>query len=356
MVYDYLGNHGLVVKLFNQGKYPAVLATFPGCTSAPVMLSGHFDVVLPEPDDIQFEPRIDGDYLWGRGSADMKSVVATYMVWMKDELRNGSPYPPISLLLVGNEENGEGEPMGTPHVLQWLEQSVEDGSDLLPRLLIAGERTGEKGDELWGEICTQNRGVMRFELIARGERAHSGVATAKKDLTERLFNARTDLMAILGLKLTLKSQDGWQSQLRMPFIQVGTPGIYNVTPDHGLLGVELRPIPQDNLEDIQDELARYCQANNLELRVQVKEDGIICLPDNPYLTALINSVRTLSGTEPVIGRKLPATSARFAPQGQGVVWGQSGIGPHSSTERHYIPSIMPYYQALHQLAKQPELH
>ena len=122
-----LNDHGLMVKLFNQGKYPAVLATFPGISSAPVMLSGHFDVVAPEPDDTQFEPRIEGDYLWGRGAADMKTVVATYMVWMKDALRKGPPYPPISLLLVGNEENGEGEPMGTPHVLSWLKDDSEPG-------------------------------------------------------------------------------------------------------------------------------------------------------------------------------------------------------------------------------------
>ena len=29
----------------------------------------------------------------------------------------------------------------------------------------------------------------------------------------------------------------------------------------------------------------------------------------------------------MVGRKLPGTSARFAPGGQGVVWGQTGIGP-----------------------------
>ena len=87
-----LSDQGLMVKLFNQGKYPAVLATFPGITSAPVMLSGHFDVVPPEPDDIQFEPHIEGDYLWGRGAADMKTVVATYMVWMKDALRKGRTF------------------------------------------------------------------------------------------------------------------------------------------------------------------------------------------------------------------------------------------------------------------------
>jgi hypothetical protein len=66
---------------------------------------------------------------------------------------------------------------------------------------------------------------------------------------------------------------------------------------------------------------------------------------------LIEAVRRASGEEPKIGRKLPGTSARFAPGGLGVVWGQSGIGPHARDERHYIPSIEPYFNSLNALAK-----
>ena len=58
-----------------------------------ILLTGHFDVVEPEPDDSQFTPRIEGDYLHGRGAADMKTVVATYMVWMKNARAVGAPYP-----------------------------------------------------------------------------------------------------------------------------------------------------------------------------------------------------------------------------------------------------------------------
>ena len=39
------------------------------------------------------------------------------------------------------------------------------------------------------------------------------------------------------------------------------------------------------------------------------------------------------------------------PDGQAVVWGQSGLGPHAKDERHYIPSIEPYYRSLNELAK-----
>ncbi len=81
------------------------------------------------------------------------------------------------------------------------------------------------------------------------------------------------------------------------------------------------------------------------------ENGIACAPDNAYLLALIQAVRQASGEEPRLGRKLPGTSARFAPAGQGIVWGQSGLGPHAKDERHYIPSIQPYYDALIEFAK-----
>jgi acetylornithine deacetylase/succinyl-diaminopimelate desuccinylase-like protein len=279
-------------------------------------------------------------------------VVATNMVWIKDALRHGPPYPPLNLLLVGNEENGETEPMGTPHVLRLLaeEQKETGGLPYAPRLVIAGERTGEQGDNLWGEVCIQNRGVMRFDVIAHGKRGHSGVAGAQADLTERILLARATLIGILGKHLTLSSPDGWQSQAKFPFIQVGTPGIYNVTPDRGVLGVEVRPIPQDSLAALHQDVRAYCESQGLELQVSVMEDGIACDPDNPYLSSLLQAVRIESGEEPRVGKKLPGTSARFAPAGQGVVWGQSGIGPHSAEERHYIPSILPYYQALQRYA------
>jgi len=348
LIFDYLHEHGIQTRLFN-GKYPSVLAAFPQQQKARagVLLSGHFDVVPPEPDDGQFESRLEGDYLWGRGAADMKTVVATYMVWMKHRLLQGPPYPPISLLLVGNEENGEAEPMGTPQVLKVLEQE-----GYVPELLVAGERTGEAGNELFGEVCLENRGIFRFEVIGRGVRAHSGVSGPGPDLTARLLAARIEVESILNKRLTLISPDGWKSQVRFPYIQVGVPGIYNVTADLGFFGVEVRPIPQDDISPLLEELGGYCAKQELELNIPVKENGIACDSANPYLKALLKSVKQVSGQNPRLGRKLPATSARFAPGGQGVVWGQTGIGPHSHDERHFLPSILPFYQVLQAWGKE----
>ncbi len=343
-IYDYLKQSGLEVQMFEGEGYPAVLAGFPGGLERPVMLSGHFDVVEPDPDDSQFEPRLEGDYLLGRGAADMKTVVATFLVWMKDTCRNGGVFPPVNVLLVGNEEIGEAEPAGTPYVLEALRAA----SGYAPELLIAGERTGEGGSELFCELCVENRGLLRFEIVAHGRKGHTGVRGAPAEMSARMFAAREELSRRLGHMLTLGG--GWSSQVRFPFVQVGEPGIYNVTADRAVLGLEIRPIPQDDAQAILKQVEDFCTDTDLEVLTVASEGGIVCDASNPWLVKLVEAIRQAAGQEPAIGRKLPATSARFAPAGQGVVWGQSGIGPHAADERHFVPSIIGYYSALVQFA------
>jgi acetylornithine deacetylase/succinyl-diaminopimelate desuccinylase-like protein/gamma-glutamyl:cysteine ligase YbdK (ATP-grasp superfamily) len=341
LIYDYLLDAGCGVDYYDQSRYPALLATFPGQEEAPVMLCGHFDVVEPDPDDSQFNPFIEGDHLIGRGAADMKTVVATMMVWMKDQLKQGCT-PPMSLLLIGNEEIGEGDPVGTPHVLADLKQQ----KGFTPELLIAGERTGERGDERIGQICVQNRGLLRMEFLLRGARGHTGLHKVHADLSQQLLKLQDELLEIMQAYLTLADEDGWQSQIRFPYIQTGERGIFNISADSAVLGLEVRLIPDDNLEEVVAALTDHCAAKKIERTIIAAEAGVACDEDNAYLQELIASVEQAAGEKPEIGRKLPGTSARFAPRGQGIVWGQSGIGPHSPDERHYIPSIMPYYETL----------
>jgi hypothetical protein len=175
-VFDYLRNHGLEVRYFD-GKYPAIFAAFPAQETwhltrgtSHILLTGHFDVVEPDPDDSQFIPRIEGDYLWGRGAADMKTVVATYMVWMKDMLKSGNSYPNIALLLVGNEENGEAEAWGTPHVLKTLSDEPSEGSKTFGRfskasiMCLAIWRASARRPALnWGcpqQVCASGKSTL----------------------------------------------------------------------------------------------------------------------------------------------------------------------------------------------------
>lgn len=340
-VYDYLRQAGLDVRAEESGRYPAVRAEFPSVGPSSVWLCGHVDVVAPDPDDRQFEPRLEGEYLWGRGAADMKTVVATYLTWMKDTCAAGPPYPPVGLMLVGNEEIGEGDPVGTPHLLAAL---TAEGKPR-PRLLIAGERTGEQGDELYGEVCLENRGLVRWELTARGSRGHTGTRAAPTDLSVLILEAQQDLTLQLGEVLTLSGAEAWASQVRYPYIEVGRPGRYNVSSDVARLGIEVRLIPEDSLERVLEVMDEYARKAHLEVRRVTAEGGVSCDPDQPIVRELLSAIEETGGA-PRLGKKLPATSARFAPHGVGIVWGQSGIGPHAPDERHYLPSIEPYYRVL----------
>jgi succinyl-diaminopimelate desuccinylase len=335
------------VRRFEDGRYPALVVGVPGAPLTPVTLCGHFDVVEAQPDDRQFEPRIEGDRLWGRGAADMKTVVASYMVWMRDTVRAGTPYPPLNLLLVGNEENGETDPHGTPQVLAALH--AERGWE--PELMVVGERTGEQGDELFGKVCTSSRGVARLTVTAQGPRGHTGTGTIPADLVDRLIEARSVLATIFGRYLTLSSSDGWETSARFPFLNVGTPGVYNITAGEGVLGVELRTIPEDDAQACVAELREVCSSLGLKVSLEVMEAGVICPADNPHLLRLLESVERVSGRPAAIGKKKPGSSARFAPGGNAVVWGETGYGPHSPKEWHYIPSIEPYLRVLDEFAR-----
>ena len=212
--------------------------------------------------------------------------------------------------------------MGTPHVLKQLKE--EWGYE--PSFFVAGERTGEKGTELWGEVCTQNRGVLRFELVATGTRGHSGLAGGS-DLTERLLGAREALRELFGKRLTLKASDGWQSLARFAYIQVGTPGVFNITPDRGALGVEIRPIPQDDISSLRADIVALAAERDLEFVPSAWEPGVACDPENPYLKALLAGIesRRRRGPHGPQGRR---HLGPLRPQGPG-----RGLGP----DRHRPP-------------------
>lgn len=326
---------------------PALFVFFPQTERVHVLWLGHFDVVGPEPDDRQFIPRIEGDYLWGRGAADMKTTVATVAVWMKDRAQAGPPYPPLGLLLVGNEEEGETHPVGTPHALAWYRDTYGD----LPAFYIAGERTEETGTRPYGAVCTESRGAVRITLWATGKRTHSGLAPAQSDLTRRLADAMSAVEDLARRYLTLDPATGWYSQVRFPFMVVGQPGLFNVTPDQGVLGIEVRPIPQDPLDAFLRDVETYAQKAGLEILVESPAGGTACDPANPYFQALLQALEEAWNQKPGLCKKFPASSIRYVPKGRAVVWGQSGIGPHSAEERHYIPSILPYYLGLEAYAR-----
>jgi acetylornithine deacetylase/succinyl-diaminopimelate desuccinylase-like protein len=185
-----------------------------------------------------------------------------------------------------------------------------------------------------------------MQVTARGVCGHTGIGGGPADLLNSLVEVRKVLGAAFARHLTLSSFDGWETSARFPFLSVGEPGVYNITAAEGVLGIEVRPIPGDDIEGLVAETRSMCRELDLELTVDVMEAGVSCPPDNVHLAHLVAAVEEVSREAAVIGKKKPGSSARFAPGGCQVVWGQTGVGPHSREERHFIPSIGPYLDVL----------
>src|SRR5262249_14300696 len=121
--------------------------------------SGHYDVVPAQTRD-QFQPRVEGTNLFGRGSSDMKSGLAAMIhgaAAARDEglLRTGR----IGIVLVPREETAG--PRGSRDL---------DTRGLLGRHgvgMLTPEPTG-------GVIGNANRGAISLRATMRGKAAHVG--------------------------------------------------------------------------------------------------------------------------------------------------------------------------------------
>ena len=163
---------------------------------------------------------------------------------------------------------------------------------------------------------------------------------------------RAALLDLFADHLSLTAADGgsWRTAAHFPFMHLGEPGVFNISAAEGLLGVEVRPVPEDDLPALCESLQRLADEHGARLELLCQEAGISCPADNRYRAALETAVADVSGQPAVIGKKLAGTSARFAPGGNAVIWGQSGCGPHARDERHFIPSILPYLAVLDRFA------
>ena len=149
---------------------------------------------------------------------------------------------------------------------------------------------------------------MRFDVIARGAKGHSGIA-GTGDLSEKLIAARMALNEIFAKHLTLKSEDGWQSQAKFPFINAAPRRIQHHRRGRNF-GLEIRPIPQDDVVALNPRSKSIALKMDLKLKFSVMENGVACDPNNPALKALIEAdqinVRAERRSEPEMKRKTEA--------------------------------------------------
>ncbi len=201
-----------------RSPYPFLLVGFAGNDLADpaitevVGLVGHLDVVPPQEDD-QFSPSLRGVDLYARGAADMKTVVATWLVWMARRQARPGRQPPIVAMLSCCEENGSAGTHHTGSVLDLLDEQY----GVQVRFALVGERTGElewmTPEPIIGPICKENRS---WRWVRSGSTTARGLATLHR-LADAVRHGRT-LVHALNTDAVPADKAGRQPGVRSGFV------------------------------------------------------------------------------------------------------------------------------------------
>ena len=135
-----------------------------------VTLSTHMDTVPPF-----FPAREDANFIWGRGSADAKGIIAAMMGAAEGLLASGTRNFGL-LFVVGEERNSAGA---------YAAARDPRGS----RYLINGEPTENR-------LALATKGMLRYEIAAAGKLAHSAYPELGESAIDKLLDALQDVRKI----------------------------------------------------------------------------------------------------------------------------------------------------------------
>jgi succinyl-diaminopimelate desuccinylase len=231
----------------------------------PLGFTGHIDTVplgAAPWKTHAFGASVEGGKLYGRGSSDMKSGVAAFVVAalrLAEQLKDG---PGVTMVITADEETG----------CQGSLQLIETPG-LLGRVgaLVIGEPTANA--PLLG-----HKGALWFEVITRGVTAHGS-------MPERGVNAvYRAAEAILKLR-DFRFSEPSHPLMGAPTLNVGTVrgGLnINSVPDEAIIAVDVRSVPG------QDHAALLAQFRNLlgdtaEVRVHTDVSALYSEPEHAWI-------------------------------------------------------------------------
>ena len=206
---------------------PVTLAEVgPADAEATLLLHGHIDVVPGRPE--QFEPRVEGDRLIGRGAYDMKGALAAMLLAVAD-LREQSRVR-VRLGVVPDEES---------------EEDAERGGDLLVSEGFLGDFviTGEPTDMHVGVAA---KGVVAMRLRVDGRAAHGATPWLGENAILRALDV---FRAIQSLPFASRSSELFDR----PSINLGRilgGDALNKVPDTCYIDVDVRYLPEQDPDAI----------------------------------------------------------------------------------------------------------
>jgi succinyl-diaminopimelate desuccinylase len=320
-VQGWLGARGIQATADEVRGLPVVMAEVGPAEAPTVVLHGHIDVVPAHAG--QFEPRVEGDRLYGRGAYDMKGAVAAMML-VAAAMRDQDGVR-VRLGIVGDEES---------------EEESDRGSDRLVDSGFTGDFaiTGEPTDL---HIGIEAKGVLALRLEVGGTAAHGATPWLGDNA---VLNAIDVFRSIESLPFARHSSELFDR----PSINLGRiwgGDALNKVPDRCVIDVDIRYLPEQDPLAILEEVRGLpgCEPTSLLTRPPATVDR-----NSPFVLGLRDSARAHHDGEPMsVGRDGASDAVSFLRVGvPAVEFGPVGSGHHGPQEWVSISSLATYRHAL----------
>ncbi len=320
-VKGWLEARGVEAKEESARGLPVLMAEVGPQGAPTVVLHGHLDVVPALPG--QFEPRVDGDRLYGRGAYDMKGALAAML--LTTAAMNDQDGVRVRLGIVGDEESEVAEDRGCDHLIE---------AGFLGDFAITGEPTDL-------HIGVEAKGVLAIRLEVRGRAAHGATPW-------------------LGDNAVLKAHDMFRNIESLPFARQSSelfdrPSInlgriwggdaLNKVPDKCVLDVDIRYLPEQDPDDVLEQVRGLPDAEVATIfsRPPARVDG-----ESVFVRSLAEATAPHLDHEPrSVGRDGASDAVSFLRVGvPAVEFGPIGGGHHGPEEWVSISSLEAYRQSL----------
>src|SRR3954468_11709232 len=300
-----------------------VLAATGGAQKGPtIVLHGHLDVVPAEAG--QFEPRLEGDRLIGRGAYDMKGGLAAIMCAARDLAAQDKVK--VHLVCCCDEESEEDDNRGSDYIANEM--------GYLGDFAITGEPT----DMLIG---VQAKGVLLLRLDVRGRAAHGSTPWLGDNA---VLKAMDVFRGIQSLPFARESSEMFDR----PSINLGRVyggDVPNKVPDHCVIDVDIRFLPGQDADEILHEVEKI---PDTQVDIIFRRDPVVVSKTNPFVSMLAEAASAGSTTDRIsVGRDGASDITAWLESGvPGVEFGPEGAGHHGPEEWVSVPSLVRYRQAL----------
>ncbi len=322
-VKGWLESRDIVARQIGVRDLPLTVAEVgPPEAQSTVLLHGHLDVVPGRPE--QFEPRLDGDRLYGRGAYDMKGALACLMLALAD-LRDQDRVR-VRLGIVPDEESEEEDDRAGDRL-------VDTG--FLGDFAITGEPTDM-------HVGVAAKGVLAMRIQVSGRAAHGATPWLGENAILRAHDVFREIESL--------PFAGQSSELfDRPSINLGRilgGDALNKVPDTCFIDVDVRYLPEQDPDAILAEVGELPGARVISTfaRPPARVD-----PESVYVRALQSAAAPHSAGQVrgVVGRDGASDAVSFLRAGvPAVEFGPVGGGHHGPEEWVSVKSLSGYRQSI----------